>query len=135
MLKLVLSANALFSCSTGIAMIACRSALSSHFPAPDWLWAELGVGLLMFATGLLMMVVRPALTGRFTVYVVLSDIAWVLFSVLALVVFKASISNFGEALIIAVNTIVGSLAWLQYLGLQRLHRPVGNPGSDPVMTD
>ena len=117
MLQRALSANAVFSTASGFGLIFLRDALAAEIPAPPWLFAAVGVGLLAFAAQLALMASRTGLARRLAMSVVVSDVAWVVVTSAALVAFFARISTLGAVLIVTVNVVVGVLALLQYRGL------------------
>lgn len=119
MLKQALAANALFSATSGLVLIAARGALAAEIPAPPWLFVALGIGLLGFAVQLAAMVLRPALARRLALAVVASDVGWVVVTSAALAVFYARVSTPGIALIVAVNAVVAVFALVQYRAFAR----------------
>lgn len=114
MLKQALAANAVFSATSGLVLITARGALAAEIPAPPWLFAAVGVGLLVFAVQLAAMVAKPELARRLAMQVVASDVGWVVATLAALVVFHARISTLGVVLILAVNVVVAGFALVQF---------------------
>lgn len=114
MLAKTLLANAIFSLITGLMFYIFQDELMLHIPAPNWFWMALSGGLILFAVQLFIMAKKPSLAIKFTMLVVLLDIAWVLISSIGWLYFFESIDATGGALIVAANIIVGSLAALQF---------------------
>jgi hypothetical protein len=116
MLKKALMVNAIFSLSSGICMLLGTAWLSQHIPLPAWAWMVGGIGLILFALQLVMMVIKPILAQQLTQLVVVSDIAWVVLTSLSALLFAAQITAMGFTLILAVNLVVGTLAVAQHRG-------------------
>ena len=116
MLKYALGANALFSASSGFLMLFAHGYFSSHIPLPAWAWMLIGVGLLIFAVDLAVLAYKPSWAGRLTPMVVLSDVAWVALTSVATLWFIDVLSIYGVLMILAVNFVVGSLAYFQSRG-------------------
>jgi hypothetical protein len=76
----------------------------------------LGVGLILFALQLVMMVLKPKLAVLLTQQVVVSDIAWVVLTSLGALLFSDQLTAMGFMLILVVNLIVGTLAVVQHRG-------------------
>ncbi len=116
MLKKALMANAIFSLTSGIGILVVTSWLGQHIPLPAWAWIVLGIGLILFALQLVMMVLIPILAHKLTQLVVVSDIAWVVLTSLGALLFAAQITAMGFTLILVVNLVVGTLAVAQHRG-------------------
>ena len=114
MLKIALMSNVIFSFTSAMLMLLLGSLLGSYIPLPSWLWTVLGLGLLVFALDLSVLAVMPKWAMTFTPWVVAADIAWVLLTLVALLIFWAELSSTGVAMITAVNVVVAVLAWAQY---------------------
>jgi hypothetical protein len=123
MLNYALSANALFSLCSGISMLVWRDELTLHFPGPGWVWILLGVGLISFCAQLLLMVKYPTLARKLTPEVIVADIGWVLISLAIWLFLQESISSVGTTLIMLINVIVATLAWLQFQGYRSTRYP------------
>lgn len=120
MLRHALAANAAFSTLSGIMLITAGGWLDRHIPAPAWLWPLLGIGLLAFATVLIVMSRNASLAGRLTPQVVAADVGWIVLTTIALVWRWPALSTVGAFLIVDVNLVVAVLAWLQWRGWRRL---------------
>lgn len=120
MLKQSLTANALFSGGSGVGILLVQNWLGGHIPGPDWMWWVLGIGLLAFAAQLALMSVKPGLAQKLAMQVVVSDVAWVVLTLGALLLFFEEVSRTGAQLIVTINVVVATLAVLQYRGLRQL---------------
>ena len=118
MLKQSLAANALFSAGSAGIMLSAPAWLTNAIPAPLWLWLVLGSGLLLFSLQLAGMVVSEALRRKLSMQVVAADIGWIVATSVAIAVFWQVLTPAGVVLILAINGIVATLAWLQFLGLR-----------------
>lgn len=132
LLRVSLVANAVFSASTGAAMLAAPQALS------EWLGLSepsvlpfVGGALLPFALLLAWMATRPRIDPRLVALVSLSDFAWVLASV-SLAVFASDVlSTTGLATVLGVALLVEVFGTAQ---LEGLRRTLVNPGGEPRLT-
>ncbi|MEH6449683.1 MAG: hypothetical protein V7765_13485 [Oleispira sp.] len=120
-----LLANALFSGTSALVIAFAHESLSHEIPLPSVYWLFIALGLGMFAGQLLLMataLVRPSpwqnVVFKLTPSVVIADVVWVLGSLTLALVFANQISGMGFGIIAGVNVFVGSLAALQYKGLQ-----------------
>ncbi len=123
MSKDAIAANALFSALGGLVLWVMRDWVSEQILAPDWLFITISIGLIAFAVQLALMVKFDDLANKLIMSVVYSDIAWVLLTSLALVVLFDSFSLVGIWIVIGINMIVSSLAWLQFQNHRK--NPVG----------
>ncbi len=114
-----LLANALFSLISALLMVLEGAWLSVHIPLPSWLWLALGAGLGLFALQLLAMAINPKLMALLIKQVIVSDIIWVVAAGLAAGLFVSELSTTGIVLVLAVNIMVASLAYLQFSAWKR----------------
>ncbi|WDE03881.1 hypothetical protein SG34_021265 [Thalassomonas viridans] len=108
-----IAANALFSFTSGTVFMLARDVLIPHIPLPPLLWTLLGACLIAFSVQLAFMVKNRAWAEKLIVPVILSDIAWVVLTSIALVCYQSQLSGPGIALIVGVNLVVATLAWFQ----------------------
>lgn len=120
-----LLANAAFSATSAALIALTHGRLAIEIALPSVYWLIIAMGLGLFALQLLVMAYglinqRPwqGWVIKLTPSVVVADIIWVLGSLLLAGLFAEHISAIGLLLIGGVNVFVGSLAWLQYRGLQ-----------------
>ncbi len=112
--QLALAANAVFSAVSACIMVLGGSWLSQHIPLPNWLWLALGAGLGLFSVQLFLMALKPKLAQLLIKQVVISDVFWVVAVSLVASWFITELSATGVTLVMAVNAIVGCLAYLQH---------------------
>jgi hypothetical protein len=124
-----LLANAAFSGSSAMIIAFAHESLGHEIPLPSVYWLLIAAGLGMFAGQLLLMaltLMKPSpwqdLVVKLTPSVVIADVIWVLGSLTLAVVFADQISGLGFGIIAGINVFVGSLALLQYRGLQNSPR-------------
>jgi len=122
-----LRANASFSATTGAILVVVSVSASSWLGIETWVSIGLGLGLIGFAT-LLVMLERdphPALVRA----VILADAAWVVGAVMVIAVFPDLMSTDGLWALGIVSVIVADIAVAQYLALRRVeqHLGVGEP--------
>jgi len=114
MLNRAFMANAVFSSVCGIIIFVLRDWFALQIPGPDWLFLAISIGLVVFAVQLLLMVKFKSLAEKLVLQVVFSDIGWVVFSTLGLIIFIESFSHTGIWMVVLINLIVTLLAWLQF---------------------
>jgi len=119
MLKKAIMKNAIFSGVSGLVILLKSDWLLIQLPSPDWLMMVIGVGLLMFSLQLLLMTRINALAEKLILQVVFSDVAWVLITFVALIIYHEHFSNIGVGLVIFINMIVTTLIWLQFSAYKR----------------
>jgi hypothetical protein len=79
----------------------------------------LGVGLIIFAGGIILNVLRPQLNIKETWAIIIGDISWVAASIALLLLFPSLLSSTGHALVIGIAAIVAGFAVAQFIGLRR----------------
>lgn len=123
-LRTTLSANAIFSSTSGILLTLCASPLAGFMGIiNDSQLLIVGINLLVFAGFLLWLVKRPSLPRPLVWSVVIGDILWVLFSGLGLVVVPHQLSQAGVYLILLVAALVAGFALTQIYFLTRCPAP------------
>lgn len=133
MARIFLSLNCAFSTASGLALLIFPQTLAATlFDNPaDWvalLLQVLGVGLIIFALDLLMMVRNTYLTAREVRLIVAADIGWILGSI-ALMYFGAHLLTFtGMITIEVVALFVAIFAAGQFLGVRKI-RPLASQAS------
>lgn len=133
-----LAANAAFSGLSGLILVVAADPVSGWIGLEGGGWLQaIGIGLLLFAAGLVLLVRgRDRPRGRVAA-VTAADLGWVAGSVVLLVGFPDLLTPAGEWAVGAVAVAVAGLATAQILGLRRREvrprvegRPPGE--SDPV---
>lgn len=126
-----LLSNALFSGTSALLIALCYEDLILEIPLPEVYWMAISVALALFSGQLVMMAAvlikqsswaqtQQGLVLKLTPSVVIADIIWVVGSCSLLLMFADLMSVFGWVIITVVNVFVGSLALLQYRGLQKI---------------
>lgn len=116
-----LAANAGFSGLSGLVLVAAADPVAAWIGvagATGWLRA-IGVGLLLFAAGLVRLVRDDERTRAGVLSVTAADAGWVVGSAVLLVAFPGLLSPAGEWAVAAVALVVASLACAQFVGLRR----------------
>jgi len=118
-LRLLLTADALISGATGVAMIAAAEMLEPLLNVPAMVMRSAGVILLPFAA-MVFFFSRPEQLRRSRVWVVISlNVAWVAASVLVLLIGWIQPTTLGLAFVVFQAVVVAGLAELQFTGLRR----------------
>ena len=120
LLRRALAANAVFSGTTGLALVLAGEALAAWLGLPDGRIALLlGLALLAFAAGLAVLA-RSDRPGRpLVLAVTASDMAWVAASAVLLVGFPDLLTPAGNLVVAAVAVVVAALGAAQAVGLRR----------------
>jgi hypothetical protein len=112
--------NGFFSGISAVIIMFTYMNLTSHIQLPPFIWIGIAVGLGLFSIQLFFMAKIPSLAKKLALSVVISDVLWVLGSLLIAYIFESQVSVIGFIIIVVINTLVGTLAWLQYRGLKNL---------------
>ncbi len=120
LLRRALLGNALFSGLSGLVLLVGFAPVGRlvGFELP-WLYVALGMGLVLFALGLIRSARRPQINRAEARAASLMDAAWVLGSVALLLVPGLPLTMAGRWLIGLVADVVALFALLQWLGLRR----------------
>ena len=119
-----MKANALFSALSGFALLWFPNSLSAVVftaspPDSSFVLRIVGLLLLLFS-GYLFLVSRAVqIPARTALGIVVSDMLWVVASILLLIAEGPAFSANGNWMIVVVAAIVGALAVLQYAGLRQ----------------
>ena len=126
-LRLALTEIMLFSAACGVAFMVAPGVIARFLgeAVPIWLMLALGAGLLIFAAGLLCQVLRRPLSRGEALTTIVMDKAWVVGSILLLVLAPHWFSAAGQWLIGGVAAAVASIAAAQWIGCRRLSRRAG----------
>jgi len=120
LLRSTLLANAAFSLVCGVLLVALASPLKAVFGLPaGWPLLLIGFGLLPFAVLVGITARQPTPKRSYVLGFAVADVAWVLASVLVLVLAWEMISPLGRSLIAGVALVVAGFAHLQFLGVGR----------------
>ena len=125
-LRTILSANAIFSSTSGIIMTLSASSLARFMGIINATQVLIvGINLLVFAGFLLWLAKRPSPPKALVWSVVVGDLLWVLLSGIGLAMVPHQLSRAGEFLILLVAAIVAGFAMAQIYFLTRC--PVTTP--------
>lgn len=132
-----LSTNAITSGATGVVLALGSPWLDRLLGAHAGVLAGVGIGLVLFAAGIMAALARPASLVRAAPAVIAADLAWVAGA--AVVVPADVLTPLGDLLLVAVSAVVAGFAGAQALGLRRAGsaerlgvRPVELSGSREV---
>lgn len=113
--------NAAFSGLSGLVMIAFgRLFLGAVIGVPWPVLAGIGVGLVLFAAGLMRNARRPQVSLTEARLAIASDCAWVAGSAILLLTRPAGLTDIGVWLIADIALIVAGFALAQWLGVRRV---------------
>ncbi|MGF1571005.1 MAG: SRPBCC family protein [Nodosilinea sp.] len=122
-LRIALLANAAFSATCGLLMLAkpvfVGILLGVHAPL---LLRLLGVGLLLFSIDLVHQTTRPRLATWRALYASVGDFLWVITSVLGLLLFSNLFSLAGVSLVLIIAGVVLAFGCWQIWGIDCAHR-------------
>ena len=131
LLRTALTANAVFSFTSGCALALFGSAVASLILAQgrdgSWLLRGVGVGLIGFAILLGGLARDRGLSTKQVSPIIFSDFAWVLLSVALIVLAPGALTTTGREIVTAIAAIVAILGSLQWYGLRRMTPPKDAP--------
>ena len=111
----ILQINATATAATGLAMLAARGFLPPLFGLGSPLLLDLiAIFFLAYAGGLLFFAARPQVERNALLAFAAADGAWVVGSVVALLLFWSHLTPIARVLIIGVALVVDAFAMLQY---------------------
>lgn len=119
-LSRILLANGVFCSTSGLIFTLAANPLAGFLNTLPLVMTILGIGLLLYGMFIMYMSMRPVITKGFTMFTVLADSAWVLFSVLLLVlpIFKFTVDTKWAIGIVAV--VVDVFATLQFMEWRKM---------------
>lgn len=120
LLAQAMSVNALFSVVSGAVLATLSWALDGVFGPPAWLLTAVGLGLLAFAAGLIVIMARPRLLGAGGRAVICADLTWVVAAVVLLALQVDGLTAIGRLTLGVVSAVVAVLAVWQAIGLRRI---------------
>ena len=120
LLTTTLTANAVFSGLSGVALTLGAVPMSEWLGIPTWISVVIGVGLMMFSIQVAMTARNPE--PQAVRMVIASDAAWVVIATVLIAAFPDSMSNDGFAALAIVTVGVATFAVLQWLGLRSATR-------------
>lgn len=84
-LSRLLVSNGTFCFTSGIIFSLTANPLAGFLNAPPAVMTTLGIGLILYGAYITFMATRSAITSKFMLFTVIADSAWVLLSILLLV--------------------------------------------------
>lgn len=122
LLRRALRGNSIFSIVSGLLITFGAAPIASLMGIADasLILTIMGVGILGFAAFLWTMTAKPALNRKLAIAVFIMDAAWVIASLMILVMNAFSLSTEGRWTILIVADIVAVFAVLEFVGLRRL---------------
>ena len=84
-LSRLLVSNGTFCFTSGVIFTLAAEPLAGFLSTRPIVMTILGIGLLLYGAFITFMATRPVITHRFTLFTILADSAWVLLSILLLV--------------------------------------------------
>lgn len=119
-LRSALRLDAVASGALGVLGVAAAPLLADLLGPPAPVLVGVGVFLVVFAAGLLVLAARPAPDRRAVGAVVVGNSAWVVAGVVAVVAARETLTGLGVAVVLAQAAAVAVFAGLQWRGLRRL---------------
>jgi hypothetical protein len=116
----IVFANGIFCSTSGLIFTLAANPLAGFLNTLPLVMTVLGLGLLFYGMFIIYMSLRPVITKGFTLFAVLADSAWVLLSVLLLVL---PIFNFAVAAKWAIGivaVVVDVFATLQFMEWRKM---------------
>lgn len=119
-LSRILLANGVFCSTSGLIFTLAANPLAGFLNTLPLVMTILGIGLLLYGMFIMYMSMRPAITKSFTLFTVVADSAWVLFSVLLLIlpIFNFEVDTKWAIGIVAV--VVDIFATLQFMEWRKM---------------
>lgn len=120
LLRSTLTANALLSGAAGVLLVALAAVLDEPLGITTPALLVVGVGLVPWAVSLWWARSRETLLRREVLTAIVGDTAWVVGSVVVVVLAPAGLTALGQWVVGVTALAVGDLAVLQAVGLRRL---------------
>jgi hypothetical protein len=124
-----MSLNAVTSATTGTALLVGAPWLDSLLGAAAWVLAALGLGLVLFAAGIVAALARPTRLRPVARLVVAADVGWMIAA--GVLVVADVLTPLGDVLLAVVSVAVAGFAVSQTIGLRRAEG-AGALGTRPV---
>jgi hypothetical protein len=122
-LRAALSTNAFFSATCAVFLVFSPERIATLMGVePTLILRLVGLGLLIFAADLVHQATRPRMATWRALYASAADFAWVLATLVGLLVFSSALSSIGITILIGVALAVLVFGLWQLLGIDRAHR-------------
>lgn len=112
--------NGVFCATSGLIFTLAANPLAGFLNTIPLVMIILGVGLLLYGMFIIYMSIRPVITKGFTLFAVLADSAWVLLSIVLLVLPVTNFSMDAKWAIGMVAVVVDVFATLQFLEWRKM---------------
>jgi hypothetical protein len=119
-LSQILFANGVFCSTSGLIFTLAANPLAGFLSTIPLVMIVLGIGLLLYGMYIIYMSMRPIITKGFTLFAVLADSAWVLLSVLLLVLPAFNFTADAKWAIGIVAVVVDVFATLQFMEWRKM---------------
>lgn len=119
-LSRLLVSNGTFCFTSGIIFTLAADPLAGFLSTLPIVMTLLGSGLILYGAFITFMATRPVITRKFTLFTILADSAWVLLSILLLVLPVFTFTTQAKWAIGITAICVDTFATLQYLEWRKL---------------
>ena len=120
LLQKYLTANAIFSATTGTTLLIFKEKIEGLFAVESSsFFTILGILLLFFSLTILAEIIKKR--SKFVLWIIIQDLLWVVGSVVLLIFNPFEISFLGNILVASVAVIVLFLGIGQYMGLLKMN--------------
>lgn len=119
-LRHILNANAVFSATSGLIFCLAAAPLAQFLSTTPPILYVLAITLFAYAVLIVFNTSRPAINHGFTLFIILSDITWVLISILLLVTPGLNFTPTAKWAIAVMAICVDTFATLQFLQWRKM---------------
>lgn len=113
--------HALFSGTNGLLLVLDLAGVATWLgPQTNWVDEFLGLGLILFALALGFVAIHPK--PLVVLAVTAADLAWLISTTAALVVWRHDFTILGWSMVLGTNAVVLTLAWLQLRSIRNAFR-------------
>jgi hypothetical protein len=119
-LSRILHTNGVFCATSGLIFTLAADPLAGFLNTLPLVMTILGIGLLLYGMFIIYMSMRPVITKSFTLFAVLADSAWVLLSILLLVLPALNFTADAKWAIGIVAVVVDVFATLQFMEWRKM---------------
>ena len=119
-LSRILLANGVFCSTSGLIFTLAANPLAGFLNTLPLVMTILGIGLLLYGMFIMYMSMRSAITRDFTLFTVLADSAWVVFSVLLLILPMFNFAADAKWAFGVVAVVVDVFATLQFMEWRKM---------------
>lgn len=116
----IIFANGVFCSTSGLIFTLFADPLAGFLNTLPFIMTILGLGLLFYGLFIIYMSMRPVITKGFTLFAVLADSAWVLLSILLLVLPTFQFTADAKWAIGIIAVVVDVFATLQFMEWRKM---------------